>query len=53
MIEKEISETKESPTKFVPSPGRLIKFSDGTVKNMNRAERSKYKIYNKDFKKAK
>lgn len=51
MIEKEFTENKESPTNFTPSLGRLVKFLDGTIRNMNRAERRKHKLYNWKFKK--
>ena len=36
-------------TTFTPSPTKLIKFSDGVTKALNRKERRRLKIYNKDL----
>ncbi len=48
--DKDITETKESTINFIPSPMRMVRFSDGNVVPMNRADRRKHKIYNKKAK---
>ncbi len=38
-----------SNSNFEPSPAKQIRFPDGTVMNLNRAQRRRMKIYNRDL----
>ncbi len=46
---KKTPETPETKGLFTPSPGKKIKFSDGVTMELNRKERRRLKIYNKDL----
>ncbi len=38
------------PEHFTPAPVKRIKFADGIIRSVNRRERRRLKIYNKDLK---